>query len=298
MLTLIDILTFVKIADLRSVTQAARVLGMPKSSVSRNLGRLEQAVGAPLVLRGSRQLSLTDTGRVFYNHAQRILEEVDEAHSAVGQLHGTARGHLRVAAPVTSGQQLLAPLLPEFLSLYPKLTLNLELTSRQADPLTEDVDVVIQIGDLSDSQLVARRLGTFRLSLYGSAEYLARHGEPRTVSDLSSHVVLDIFEGPHAWTLYGPGGSTAVGITPRLSINDPSAIRTVALGGTGLAWLPHFLCANDLASGKLVHVLPQWHRGQRDVHALFPPPRTLTPRVRVFIDFLVEKFAQKGQLHY
>lgn len=295
MLTLIDILVLAKVAELRSVTRTAKTLGMPKSSVSRNLARLEEELGAPLIQRAGKQLSLTDSGQVFYQHALRILGDVDEAQIAVGQMRSSPRGHLRVAAPVTSGQFLLAPLLPEFLARYPDVTLALELTSRRIDPIEEQIDVVIHVGPLEDSRLVARKLGAFPLWLYGSPAYLAQRGTPTKVGDLSRHTVLDIFEGPHNWELEGPDGKVTMAVAPRLSINDPSAVMTAAAGGTGLGWMPPFLCAQDVEAGLLVHVLPDWRRGVREVHALFPGPRTLSPRARAFIDFLLEKFA--GERH-
>ncbi|CAN5510804.1 LysR family transcriptional regulator [soil metagenome] len=292
MLTLIDVQVLVKVAELHSVTGAARALGMPKSSVSRNLARLEDDLGATLVQRAGKQLTLTDMGEVFYRHAQRILGDVEEAQNAVGQLRGSPRGHLRVAAPVTYGQFLLAPLLAEFLARYPELTLALELTSRRLNPIEEQIDVVIHVGPLEDSRLVARKLGTFPLWLFASPAYLAAHGTPTRVPDLAGHTVMDIFEGPRDWILEGPEGETSIAVTPRLSVNDPSACMTAALGGTGLAWMPPFLGAKEVADGRLVRVLPDWRRGVREVHALFPSPRTLSPRVRAFIDYLIEKVVE------
>lgn len=295
MLNLIDLLVFVKVAELRSVTATGNALGMPKSSISRGLSRLEESLGASLLQRTGKQITLTDTGRIFHGHAQRILGDVQEAESTVHQLGTTPRGHLRVSAPVASGRFLLAPLLPEFLKRYPEVSLALELTSRQLDPIEEQVDVVIHVGPLPDSRLVARKLGEFPLCLYGSPSYVARCGMPATIKDLATHTLLDIYEGPHDWTLDGPDSHVSMTVVPKLSVNDPSTVKVAAVAGLGLAWLPSFVCVEELAEGSLVPVLPQWRRGVRDVHALFPRPRMLSPRVRAFIDFLVESLSA-GQL--
>jgi DNA-binding transcriptional LysR family regulator len=290
-INLIDLQVFVKLAELRGVTAASNALGMPKSSVSRGLTRLEADLGASLVQRSGKHFTLTDTGRLFHGHALRILGDVQEAESTVHQLGATPRGHLRVCAPVASGRFLLAPLLPEFLKRYPEVSLALELTSRQVDPADEQVDVVVHVGPLPDSRLVARKLGQFPLCLYGSPDYIARSGMPGTVKDLARHTLLDIFEGPHDWTLDGPSGQVSMAVVPKLSVNDPSTVKVAAVAGLGLAWLPSFVCAEELADGSLVRVLPQWQRGVREVHALFPRPRVMSPRVRALVDFLVERLS-------
>lgn len=292
-LNLIDLLVFVKLAEVRSVTATGTALGMPKSSVSRGLTRLEEDLGAALVHRSGKHITLTDAGRIFHGHAVRILGDVQEAESTVHQLGTAPRGHLRVCAPVAAGRYLFAPLLPEFLKRYPDVSLALELTSRQVDPVDEQVDVLIHVGPLPDSRLVARKLGQYPLCLYGSPDYIARSGAPSTVKDLTLHTLLDIFEGPHDWTLDGPGGQvSSVAVVPKLSINDPSTVKVAAVAGLGLAWLPSFVCAQELADGSLVQVLPQWQRGVREVHALFHRPRIMSPRVRALVDFLVEQLSR------
>jgi DNA-binding transcriptional LysR family regulator len=200
-----------------------------------------------------------------------------------------------LAASVAAGQILLTPLLPEYLRSHPEVTVSLELTTRRIDPVEEPVDVLIHVGPLEDSRLVARRLGSFPLSLYGSPAYLREHGIPDNVDDLASHSLLDIIDGRHSWKLEGPdGGEAVMDVRPRLVVNDPSSIKAAVVSGVGLAWLPPFLCAHELADGQLEQVMQGWHRESREVHAVFPKPRSLSPRVRTFIDFLVERFAQGG----
>lgn len=289
-LSLIDIQCFAKVAELRSLTKTATSLGMAKSSVSRNLDRLEADLGVTLLQRAGRHVNLTSTGSAFYSYAQRILGDVDEAQSAVSQLRSAPRGHVRIAAPVSSGQLLLAPLMLEFLQRYPEITVSLELTSRHVDPQEDQVDIVIHVGTPANTRLVARKLGEFPIWLYASPGYLGRHGTPNTVEALSSHTALDLFEGPHEWRLAGPDRSAAVGITPRFAANDLSTLTMAAVSGLGLAGLPPFTCVDEVRSGKLVRILPEWSRGVREVYALFATPRTLSSRVRTLIDFLIERF--------
>jgi len=289
-LTLIDIQAFAKVAELRSLTKAAKVLGMAKSSVSRNLVRLEADLGVTLLQRTGKLVTLTSTGSAFYSYALRILGDVEEAEGAVSQLRSSPKGHVRVAAPLSSGQLLLAPLLLEFLARYPEITVSLELTSRHVDPVEEQVDVVIHIGTPANTRLVARKLGEYPIWLYASPAYLRAHGTPATVDDLGRHTLLDLFEGPHEWRLVGAEGEAVVNVTPRFAANDLSTLSMAAAAGVGLAWMPPFLCEQQVAAGALVRVLPDWSRGTREVHALFPTPRTLSSRVRALIDFLVERF--------
>ncbi|MBN1207444.1 MAG: LysR family transcriptional regulator [Myxococcaceae bacterium] len=292
MLDLNDIRVFARVVDLRSISAAARKLGMPKSTVSRNVARLEQALGARLIQRSSRGLGLTDTGAVFHHHCLRILEDVEAAEAAVGQLRETPRGLLRVSVPFTFGQAFLGPILPELLQRYPELRVGIDLTSRRVDIIEEEFDLAIRIGRLSDSALISRRLGETRLVLCGSPAFLRRQGTPRSPQELASHEVVDLqlSGGRHTWRLIGPAGEEAsVTVTPRLSVNDPSMMYRAVLGGVGIAWVPEFLCAEDLRAGRLRQLLPEWSMPSAEIHVVFPSQRSLSPKVRAFIDFLVEK---------
>jgi len=290
MIELIDIRVFSKLSELTSFSAVSRVLGMPKSSVSRSLARLEEHLGVALVIRSNRKLALTETGLLFAGSARKILGEVEDAEEKVGQVRLTPRGLLRVSSPVTPGQFMIAPLIPAYLAAYPDVQVSLALTSSRVAPLADDIDVVIRTGELEDSRLVARKLGCAQLMLVSTPAYLREHGVPQSPADLSCQFLLDIADGPSVWPLRRGNELVSVPVSPRFFANDTSTIRRVLLGGSGLAWLPDYLCCQDLAEGKLVHVMPDWERGQRDIHAVFPRHRTLTPKVRSFIDFLAERF--------
>ncbi len=283
---------FAKIAELKSVTAAARSLGKPKSTVSRDLARLEASLGVTLILRSNRRLTLTDSGRLLLQHAQRILGDLADAEAAVGRLNAVPRGLLRVSAPFTSGHALVAPLLPGFLERYPEVQLSLELENRRVDVIGEEFDVAIRVGRLEDSSLTARKLGHVVFGLFASPAYLARRGQPESLGDLAHHDIVDKggLPGPKRWTVETPEGSTELEVTPRLSINDPAALRTVLSGGAGIGWLPTFLASADVKDGRLERMLPEVHRDRADIHALFRTRKTLALSVKAFVDYLIENF--------
>lgn len=295
MMELVDIRVFAKISELMSLSAAANVLGMPKSSVSRSLTRLEKHLGVALLYRTNRKLALTDTGLLFAEDAHRILSSIEEVEQKVGQVRLTPRGLLRVSAPVTPGQWMLAPLIAEYLVRYPEMNVALTLTSHKVEPMAEEIDVVIRTGELEDSRLAARRLGTVELKLVATPAYLKAHGTPEVPADLVGHALLDIFAGNVEWRMDKDAETESVRVHTRFSANDTSTIRTVLLNGTGIGWLPDYLCQEDLAAGTLIHVLPGWGRGKRDIHAVFPQHRTVSPKVRSFVDFLCERFGDLGK---
>ncbi|MCZ3378174.1 LysR family transcriptional regulator [Rhizobium sp. AG207R] len=283
---------FAKIAEMKSVTGAARSLGKPKSTVSRDLARLEASLGVTLMQRSNRKLTLTDSGRLFLQHAKRILGDLADAEAAVGRLNAVPRGLLRVSAPFTSGHALLAPLLPGFLERYPQVQVLLELENRRVDIIGEDFDVAIRVGRLEDSSLTARKLGHAVFGLFASPAYLARMGHPENLTDLARHDIVDKggLPGPKSWKVDGPGGAVEVDVAPRLSVNDPAALRIALLGGAGIGWLPSFLAAHDVDNGHLIRLFPHHHRDKADIHALFRARRSLALNVKVFVDYLVEHF--------
>lgn len=294
MMELIDIQVFAKISELMSVSAAAQVLGIPKSTASRSLTRLEKHLGVALIYRTNRKVSLTETGLLFVEEARRILLDIQEAEQKVGQIRHTPRGLLRVSAPVTPGQWMIAPLIADYLTRYPEMQVSLELTSHKIEPMTDQFDIVIRTGTLEDSGLIARKLGTAKLKLVATPTYLQSRGTPAAPQELANHVLLDKFVGTVDWAMNNGSESESVRVNVSFTANDTSSIRTVVLGGLGIGWLPDYLCRDDLESGRLVHVLPRWNRGNRDIYAVFSRHRTVSPKVRSFIDFLSERFKDFG----
>ncbi len=199
MLDLIDLRAFARIADLGSISGAVRALSSPKSSVSRSLVRLEESVGAVLVERSTRHLRLTDAGLLLQRHARRILDDVGEAENAVGGLIGAPRGDLRISAPFPFAAGPLAPMLPGFMARYPEVRILLTVDNRNVDLLNEPIDVVIRIGPLVDSELIARRLAVFDLWPCASPAYLAKRGVPAKPSDLEHHAIIAHSERERMW---------------------------------------------------------------------------------------------------
>ena len=292
MLDLVDLRAFARIAERGSVSDAARALKAPKSSVSRSLARLEAAVGIVLVERSTRHLRLTEAGLLFHPYALRILGDVEEAETALGSLAGEPRGTLRVNAPYAFTHGLLAPMLPPFIARHPEVRVVLELDDRRIDMLAEQADLVIRIGPLAPSGLIARRVAALELWVCASPAYLAARGTPGCVAELGRHDIVGRIDRVTSWTFRKPdGGTETVEIHPRTVVPDPASQRVVLAGGAGIGRLPDFLAAEAIVRGELVRVLDGLLPDTVEVHALYPSHRSLSAKVRVFIDALVAHLA-------
>lgn len=284
MLDLTDLRIFARIADAGSISGAARALGVPKSSVSRSLVRIEREVGAMLVERSTRRLALTDAGLLLQGHARRILDDVGEAEAAIAGFVGAPRGTLRVSAPPSFAAGPLAPMLPAFLARYPELRLVLSFDNQPIVQLPDDVDVAIRTGALPDSDLIARRLASTELVPCASPAYLAAHGTPATVGELRDHRLVSVFDRRVLWRFHTPAGAVLEhSAEPSVVVPEHTIARTVLLGGAGIGQLPEYHARDAITSGALVRVLAD-HAGERvDVHALYPRHRSLSAKVRVFV---------------
>lgn len=292
MLDLTDLRIFARIADAGSISAAARALGVPKSSVSRSLGRIEGAVGARLIERSTRRLALTDAGHLLHRHARRILDDVGEAEDAIAGFVGVPRGTLRVSAPPSFAAGPLAPMLPGFLARYPELRVVLTFDNQPIAQLPDDVDVAIRTGPLPDSDLIARRLASASLVTCASPAYLREHGTPATVDALRAHRLVGLAVRRVAWRFRTPSGALEELVAdPWLVMPEPAIARTVLLGGAGIGLLPEYHARDAIDDGSLVHVLPD-HEGERvDVHALYPRHRSLSAKVRVFVEAVTAHLA-------
>ena len=293
MLDLTDLRAFARIADLGGVSAAARVLRMPKSSVSRSLARLEAAVGAVLIERSTRHLRLTDAGLLLRRHANRILDDIGEAENAIGGLVGAPRGDLRISAPFTFAAGPLAPMLPAFLARYPDVRVILTVDNRNIDLLTEEIDVVIRIGPLANSDLIARRLAKFELWPCASPAYLNKRGMPATPGDLAAHTIVAHSDKQRIWRFVARSSEiTEVALNSVAVVPEPAVTHTMLLGGAGVGWLPDFHAIDAIADGSLIRVLPEWSSGAVEAHALYPSHRSLSAKVRVFIDALINHLSR------
>ena len=292
MIEIPDLRAFVRIAELRSISASARSLGAPKSTVSRSLVRLEEGLGIVLVERSTRNLHLTDAGKLFHMHALRILADVDEAQVAVDGLSGVPCGTLRINGPHTFLQGAVAAMLPSFLTRYPKVNVVLEAESPRLAPSATEVDIMIRVGPLADSAVVARRLITVELWTCASPAYLAAHGSPSCVADLAAHDVVGLVERRMHWSFHDPDGRLEeVELHPRAVVPDVAVTRVVLSGGAGIGQLPDFMARDAIERGELVRVLSDMRPATSDLYVLYPSHHGLEAKVRVFIDALVVRVA-------
>jgi DNA-binding transcriptional LysR family regulator len=298
MFDLSDLRVFARIADLGSVSGAARALRMPKSSTSRALVRLEESIGAVLVERSTRHLRLTDAGLLLQRHARRILDDVGEAENAIGGLVGHPQGELRVSVPFTFAAGPLAHSLPGFLARFPDVRVLLTIDNGIVDLLKEDFDVAIRIGPLIDSELISRRLTTLALWPCASPAYLAAHPAIVVPADLARHTIIGRRASKETWPFRSASGvASEVEVETRCVAPEPEVVRTMVLAGAGVGILPDFHAADAIVAGSLVRVLPTYKHRTIDVHALYPSHRSLSAKVRVFIDALVKNLAKSSCFH-
>lgn len=298
-----DTLIFARVVQDGSFTAASKSLRLPKTKVSRKVQELEERLGIQLLHRTTRKNTLTEAGAVFYEHAQRVAQELKEAHSAVAQFTSGPKGHLRVSAPHSFAITWITPLLSAFYARYPDVRIELLLGNEPLDVLSKEIDVALRLGSLPNSGLVARRLATFRMQIYGSVEYLARHGEPQHPNELAQHRALVLplarTDKHYAWKLRRDDQSLQpYPVTPVLEASDPEALYAPLLDGMGLMQIMSINVARHLASGAIRPVLADWIGPEPEFNAVFPRGHGRSPKVRVFLDFLIEQlnFAQPDNL--
>jgi DNA-binding transcriptional LysR family regulator len=285
-----DIMVFARVARERSFTKAAQALGMPKSTVSERVARLEARLGVRLLERTTRSLRLTASGSAYFAHVSRIAQELEDADAAVTAAHTTARGLLRVGSPLLFAQVFLADVVSEYFTRFPEVQVELVVADRAFDLIAEELDVAVHVLGAMDSQVVARKLGIGERHCVASPAYLAARGAPNDPSDLAEHDCL--VSGPTrqvTWSFDRDGGTHAVAVVARYAVSSVELVHRAALDGHGIAVLPSFLCANDLAAGKLARVLDGWSPGEVSVHLVYPSHRHLSARVRAFVDLVVER---------
>lgn len=277
-----------------SFAAAARTLRQTPSAVSRSVARLEARLGVRLLTRTTRSLSATAEGERFRIQAQKLLMDLDELERSFTTDKSEPRGRLRVSASTPFGIHCLLPVLPEFLQRYPKITVDLSLTDALVDLVSERTDVAIRHGTLRDSSLRARKLGSSRWLVVASPDYLQRHGTPQTPAELDRHNCLNFnyrrsIEG---WTFRTAQRSRQFHVAGNFLANSGESLRLMCVGGAGVARLADFLVGADVRAGRLVPLLHEYIKADReDIHALYIGHARLAARVRVFMDFLVERVA-------
>ncbi len=289
----LEMQTFAAVADAGSFVKAADALGLSKAAVSRHVADLESRLDVRLIHRTTRRLSLTEEGEIFLARSRDLIAGVEEAEAELGARGGSARGLLRINAPVSFGISHLAVLWPQFQERYPEVRLDIELADRTVDLLEEGYDLAIRIADLPSSTLIGRRLATTRTVLCASPQYIARHGEPREPGELAGHVKIaySYWGGGNEWCFDGPGGEARARIDPQLVSNNGETCRAAALAHRGIILQPTFIVGDDLAAGRLVELMPEFRALELGIYALYPTRKHVAPKVRAMVDFLLEKFA-------
>lgn len=282
---------FARVVDTGSFSGAARALEQSPSAVSRQIGALEDRVGVRLLNRTQHGISLTEEGRAFHQRCRTVALEVaqaEEALSAIGELRGT----LRVVSTVAFGKAQLLPMLPRFLEMYPELRLSLDLTDRPVDLAAEDVDVAIRFSEqVTDPDVIARKLAPNRRVICAAPSYVERWGAPETPADLARHNCLGLttVAAWNDWAFDEPNAET-MRISGNFEANSADAIYHAALAGVGIARLSTYLVQDDLRAGRLVRLLPHYIQDNANIVAIYAERRNLAPKIRAFLDFLVNHF--------
>lgn len=285
--------TFLAVVEAGSFVAAAEKLRISKSVASRIVQDLESRLGGRLLNRTTRRLSLTDVGEAFYQRCRHILEEVEVAEGAVGKDRETVIGILKVSAPLTFGTLHLAQHWGDFLKRHPLVELDLSLLDRRVDLVGEGYDLAIRIApQQEDSSLVSRKLASSRMVICAAPHYLEKHGTPQTLDEIARHEFIGYSYLPtgDVWKFQSGGVAEGIKTHPRLRVNNGDTCRAAAVQGLGIIVQPSFIVNEDLAAGRLVQILPEWHAEERGIYAVYPTRQHLSGKVRALVDYLADKF--------
>lgn len=284
---------FVRVAERRNFAAVARELKISPAMVGKHVRSIETRLGARLVDRTTRKQRLTEVGRVYYEHAQQALASLEAAEASAGALRAAPRGLLRVSAPTSFGAYQLAPALADYMRRYPDVRVELTLLDRLVDLLDEGYEAAVRVGRLVDSTLVARKLAPYRLAPWAAPSYLRARGTPKRPADLSGHNCLHYTHwwGGNVWYFVGPDGEHEVRVDGTLVLNNGAALLAAARRGLGVILQPPYLTAADAAAGRLERLLPAYEVPLLPMHVVYPSGRNLTPKLKTFLDFMVERFS-------
>jgi len=286
---------FLKVVDAGGFSAAARELGRSKALVSKYVGDLEDELGARLLNRTTRQISMTEVGHAFYKEASDILTRIDDLKASVQNTHQAARGTLRISAPRSMGDDFINPAIMAFLVAEPEISIDLRLEDRFVDLVEEGFDAAIRVSEMTDSSLIARKLASFRATVCASPEAIARLGTPRHPQDLANLpcIIDNNYRYRNNWQFQVDGARLGVAVKGRVEVNSAQAARLAAREGLGFLRTPHIFVHRDIVAGRLVEVLEPFHPEAQAIHVVYPHRRHLSGKVRAFVDFLSAWFADK-----
>lgn len=288
---------FAMVVDQGGFTDAARKMGLSKSAVSKHVSALEARLGARLLNRTTRRVQPTEIGLAYYDRARRVLTDAGEADALVSAMQSAPSGLLRVSISTDFGVHQLSPILGDFLKAYPGVTLNVVLSNRYVELISEGFDMAVRLGEPEESSLRARRLAETAMRMVAAPAYLQAHGRPLRIDDLTGHRLLHYSSqsAGSVWRVTAPSGERRqVRAGGWLTVNDGQSLLNAAIAGLGIAYLPSFLSAEALRQGQVECVLPDLPPEVLGIHAVYPPGRYTQPKVRAFIDFLLTRFGDRG----
>ena len=288
---------FATVVDQGGFTDAARKMGISKSAVSKHVSSLETRLGARLLNRTTRRVSPTEIGLAYYDRARRVLNDAGEADALVSSMQSAPSGLLRISVATDFGVNHMSPILGDFLADFPDITVNMVLNNRYVELISEGFDLAIRIGEMEDSSLRARKLTETTKRLIAAPSYFEQYGRPEKIDDLNEHKLLHYSNqsAGNVWKLTAPSGEKRqVRTQGWLTVNDGQSLLNACVSGLGIAYLPSFLYADALEAGLVEEAMPGLPTEEQGIYAVYPPGRYTQPKVRTFIDFLVEAFKEKG----
>ncbi|MDD9196048.1 LysR substrate-binding domain-containing protein [Aliivibrio sp. S3MY1] len=281
---------FVAVAEAQSFTGAARALDTSVAQISRKVAALEDRLSIKLLIRTTRKVSVTEAGQTYYQHCRHLVEGLKQADRAITELNATPQGRLKITSSVTYGEQLIAPLLSDFMLMYPQLELELVLSNQTLDLVEQDFDLAIRLGRLTDSTMMAKRLSSRQVRVCASPDYIEKHGEPHTLSELSQHNCL-IGSLP-IWRFIEKKKEKSVRVKGSVHCNSGAALTNAALKGLGIVQLPDFYVQESMDKGELVEILVPYREPKEGIWAVYPNNRHLSTKVRLLVEFLAQELAE------
>ena len=290
-----DMMLFIAVIDAGSFTLAAERLNIPKANLSRKISRLEQQLGVTLLERTTRSQHITGAGSRYLVHCRRISQEIELAETSISQHLNEVQGPLRIGVSVSMGHDIIKPVLGQFMRQYPAVNLQLNLLNSRVDLIDEGYDLVIRIGELEDSRLIAKRLGKVTRKIYTSSDYMKRYGEIKSIQQLSqaNFLLMSSIQNNDRLLLTSKEKQHEFRVLPGMLVDDFLILKQMTIEGLGVAIIPSYMCETELANGKLIQVLPNWNMPEVNVYALYPKHRLSVPKVKVFLDFIQEVFKQR-----
>jgi LysR family transcriptional regulator AphB len=290
-----DMMLFIAVIDAGSFTLAADRLNIPKANLSRKISRLEQQLGVTLLERTTRTQHITEAGRHYLAHCRLISQELDLAEASISRSLTEVKGQLRIGVSVGMGHEILKPVLAQFMLENPAVNLQLNLLNSRVDLIEEGYDLVIRIGELSDSRLIAKRLGKVARKIYTSPTYVQKHNEIKSIEDLNEldFLLMTSIQYTEHLLLTSKAIQYELNIKPRMLIDDFLILKQMIIEGLGVSIIPDYMCEHELENGKLIQVLPNWGMPDVDVYALYPKHRLNLPKVKAFLDFIQKVFKER-----